>query len=134
MQYAIDRCGPGVMTDALTNNGRQKMKRGTILGFRGSWSSGIAALIIKNEKEKVIEIPCENTATARALDACYGGVIQAGRTVSEKPFMGKKIFYEYDDMGLILGRFTPACDFCGNDPAVDVVEGQYVCMGCLDVK
>ena len=107
------------------------MDKGTILEFRGSWLSGIATLIIKDSKGKTKEIPCENTATVRALDACYGGVIQSGRTASEKSFVGKKIFYEYDDMGLLLGRFVPACDVCGKNPSSDVVDNQYVCEKCM---
>jgi len=107
------------------------MNKGTIVGFRGSWSSGIAELMIKDGKGRIKAIPCENTTTVRALDACYGGVIQSGRTASEKPFVGKKIFYEYDDMGLLLGRFVPACDVCGKNPSSDVVDHQYVCEKCM---
>ncbi|MGB3479898.1 MAG: hypothetical protein WBB67_12150 [bacterium] len=107
------------------------MNRGTILEFMGSWSSGIAILIIKDSKGKTKKIPCENTATVRALDACYGGVMQSGRTASEQPFVGKRIFYEYDDMGLLLGRFVPACDFCGKNPANDIIDGKYICNECM---
>ena len=107
------------------------MKKGTIIGFRGSWSSGIAQLLIKNAKGKVEAIPCENTATVRALDACYGGVIQSGMTADQSPFIGKKIFYEYNDMGLMLGSFAPVCDYCGRNPAIDVVDGKYVCNACM---
>jgi len=107
------------------------MNKGIIINFRGSWSSGIAELIIKDEKGKVKEIPCENTSTVRALDACYGGVISVGRTANQKPFIGKKIFYEYGDFGL-LGRFVPACDFCGENPATDIIDNKYICEKCLD--
>ena len=107
------------------------MNRGIIVGFRGSWSSGIAELLIKDKKGVIKAIPCENTATVRALDACYGGVIKSGRTASEKPFVGKNIFYEYDEMGLMLGSFAPACDFCGKQPAVDVIENEYICKKCM---
>jgi hypothetical protein len=107
------------------------MNKGTIIGFKGSWSSGIAMLVVKDEKNEVKEIPCENTATVRALDACYGGVIQSGRTASQKTIVGKKIFYEYGDMGLILGRFVPACDCCGKNPATDIIDGKYVCNECM---
>ena len=107
------------------------MNKGTILGFRGSWSSGIATLVVEDSKGKTREIPCENTATVRALDACYGGVIQSGRTASQEPFVGKKIFYEYDDMGLLLGAFVPACDFCEKNPATDIVDGRYICNECM---
>jgi len=106
------------------------MNRGIIVGFRGSWSSGIAELLIKDKKGVIKAIPCENTATVRALDACYGGVIKSGRTASEKPFVGKKIFYEYDEMGLMLGSFAPACDFCEKNPANDIIEGKYICNEC----
>jgi len=106
------------------------MNKGIILGFRGSWSSGIASLILKDESGKTIEIPCENTATVRALDACYGGVIKSGRTVNEKSFIGKKIFYEYDDLGLMLGGFVPVCDLCEENPADDIIDGHYLCSEC----
>ncbi|MEO0126316.1 MAG: hypothetical protein ABIL44_01030 [candidate division WOR-3 bacterium] len=110
------------------------MKKGTILEFRGSWLSGIATLVIKDERGKIKEIPCDNTATVRALDACYGNVIQSGRTVSQKPFVGKKIFYEYDEMGLVLGRFVPVCDFCEKNPAVRFLDGQYICKKCIGAR
>ena len=108
------------------------MNKGIIVGFRGSWSSGIAQLMIKDTKGHIKAIPCENTATVRALDACYGGVIRSGRTACEEPFVGKKIFYEYDDMGLMLGGFAPVCDSCGKHPAVDVFEDRYICKQCLE--
>jgi len=107
------------------------MKKGTIVGFKGSWSSGIAQLLIRNTKGKVIAIPCENTATVRALDACYGGVIQSGRTANQSSFIGKRIFYEYDNMGLMLGGFAPVCDYCGKHPAVNVIDGKYICNECI---
>jgi hypothetical protein len=88
--------------------------------------------MVKDTKGKIKAIPCENTTTVRALDACYGSVIQSGRTASEKPFVGKKIFYEYDDMGLMLGSFVPACDLCGKNPAVDIINDEYICKDCLE--
>ncbi len=108
------------------------MNKGIILGFRGSWSSGIATLLIKDSKGKIKEIPCENTATVRALDACYGNVISAGRTANQIPFIGKIIFYEYDDLSLLLGRLIPACDLCGENPAIEVIDDKYVCENCLE--
>jgi len=108
------------------------MNKGTIVGFKGSWSSGIAQLMIKDTKGNIKAIPCENTTTVRALDSCYGGVIQSGRTASEKPFVGKKIFYEYDDMGLMLGGFAPVCDSCGKNPAADIIDNEYICKHCLE--
>jgi hypothetical protein len=106
------------------------MNKGIIVGFRGSWSSGIAELVIRDEKGSVKAIPCENTSTVRALEACYGGVIGTGRTANQKPFVGKKIFYEYGEWGL-LGVFIPACDFCGDNPAVDALDGEYICEKCV---
>ena len=108
------------------------MNQGIILGLRGSWSSGIAQLIIKDENGHVKEIPCVNTATVCALDDCYGGVIQSGRTARQDSFVGKKIFYEYDEMGLMLGKFVPVCDTCHENPATEIVEGKYICETCLE--
>lgn len=107
------------------------MNKGTIIGFQGSLFSGIASLIIKDEKAKVKEIPCENTATVRALDACYGGVIGPGRTAHQRPFVGKKIFYQYGDLGL-LDRFVPVCDLCDDNPAVEALDGKYICKECIE--
>lgn len=106
------------------------MNKGTIVGFRGSWSSGIAQLVVEDDHGKQQSIPCENTATVRALNACYGNVINSGRTANPRSFIGKKIFYEYGEWGL-LGRFIPVCDFCDNNPAVEVFDGRYICEKCV---
>ena len=106
------------------------MNKGIITGFQGSFFSGIAALIVKDENGIIREVPCENAATVRALDACYGGVIGPGHTVVQRSFVGKKIFYECSDWGT-LGRFVPACDMCCENPAIDALDGKYVCEKCI---
>ena len=67
------------------------MRHGTIIGFRGTWSSGIAHLIIKNEKGEREEIACDNAQTVRSLDAAFGNVIGCGRTMREESIKGQKI-------------------------------------------
>ena len=79
-----------------------KMNRGTINGFHGSWMSGIATLIIDGRP-----VPCENTTTARTLDAAFGDVIISGHTVDSNAIAGKEIYWSMDEMGLVLGGFTP---------------------------
>ena len=49
------------------------MDRGTIDGFSGSWDSGLGYLVIDGQP-----VPCDNAATVRALEACFGGVITPG--------------------------------------------------------
>jgi len=79
-----------------------KMSKGTINGFHGSWMSGIATLIIDG-----VPIPCENTTTARALDACFGDVITNAHCVDSNAIAGKEVYWSLDEMGLILAGFTP---------------------------
>jgi hypothetical protein len=80
---------------------------GKITGFRGSWGSGMADLVINGKG-----VPCDNGTTVRSLEACFGNVIGAGHTVkSDGGFMGKRIAFSLDDMGLMMERFTPEQDF-----------------------
>ncbi len=44
------------------------MNKGTILGFHGTWGSGIAHLEIQDSKTGIASmIPCENSCTVRNL-------------------------------------------------------------------
>ena len=92
---------------------RGEVRRGTITGFRGSWMSGIGYLLVDG-----VGVACENAPTVRALDACFGDVIAEGHTVSQEAIIGKEIYYSMDDMGLVLGGFTPV-DEPGWDDEID---------------
>jgi len=83
------------------------MSRGTIAGFRGSWMSGLATLIVRREDGSLDMVPCDNAPTVRALEACFGGVIAPGRTVNVDAIRGREIEYGMDDMGLVLGWIRP---------------------------
>ena len=84
------------------------MNKGIIKNFRGSWGSGIAILEIEDCKTKeIIEVPCENACTVRALDACFGDVITNGHTADGEGYKNKKIEWDWDELGLILGGFSP---------------------------
>lgn len=80
---------------------------GTLERFVGSWSSGLGYLVIDGTP-----IPCENPATVRALDGCFGDVIQPGHTLLSESFEGREVVYSVDDLGLLLG-FTPIEDWDG---------------------
>ena len=80
---------------------------GTILGFYGSWGSGIATLSIKTESGEHVNIPCDNGPTVRALDAIFDNVIGPNHSLNNSAIKGKKIIYEMDDMGLVLGWIAP---------------------------
>lgn len=82
------------------------MKKATIVDLRGSWGSGIAILVVK-EGKKLKEIPADNAPLVRALDAMFAGVIAPGHTVNMDAIRGKKIVYEMDEMGLMLGSIGP---------------------------
>ena len=86
---------------------------GIIRGFSGTWMSGMGYLHIEDMDTGVIEpVPCENGATVRALQACFGDVIGDAHDVDNKGgHIGQEIYWDYDDMGLMLGGFTPAYDW-----------------------
>ena len=89
---------------------RGEMRRGTITGFSGHWLSGIGYLLVDG-----VGVPCENAPTVRALDACFGDVIAEGHTVSQETIVGKEIYYSMDDLGLVLGGFTPVDELVWDD-------------------
>ena len=85
-----------------------KIYRGKILNFQGSWASGIANLIIRDlDTNKLLAVPCDNSPTIRALEACFGNVITEGHTANGQGYKGKEIFWTYDEFGLIFGGFIP---------------------------
>lgn len=71
---------------------------GTIQGFRGSWGSGLAELVIDGQA-----IPCENAPTVRALEALFGGVIGPGHTVHLNAIVGQPVAYRTGEFGLLEG-------------------------------
>lgn len=75
---------------------------GKIVGFYGSWGSGLAQLQIETEKG-LVSVPCDNGPTVRALNALFPGFIAKGHTIDNSVIKGQKITYEMDDMGLVLG-------------------------------
>jgi hypothetical protein len=77
------------------------MNQGIIDSFGGSYGSGLATLVINGQP-----VMCENTGTVRALDACFGDVITDAHSVDEKPFVGQRIVFEVDNVG-ILEWFAP---------------------------
>ena len=85
------------------------MNKGIIKGFSGSWGSGLGFLLIEDCKTKQTEqIPCENASTVRALESCFGDTITDGHTANGSGFKNKKIYWDWDEIGLVLGGFTPA--------------------------
>lgn len=44
---------------------------GTLMGFDGSMGSGIAYLVVQDDKKVTHTIPCENAPTMRALLSIY---------------------------------------------------------------
>jgi len=77
--------------------------KGKIIGFRGSWGSGLGYLIIQTENG-IEQVPCDNAPTVRALDAAFGNVITRGHTVNQGAIKDKEIYYS---VGFVLEGFTP---------------------------
>jgi hypothetical protein len=86
---------------------KEKLDEGTIVGFSGSWGSGLGMLHIKKKNGSVISIPCDNAPTIRSLEDAYGNVIDEGHSVKQKAgFIGKKIKYKMSDWGT-MEYFVP---------------------------
>ena len=99
------------------------IKKGTIVGFHGSWMSGIATMDIKDSKTGEIQsVPCENGQTVRSLDSAFGGVIGQGHCVNLDAVKDKEIYWAMDDMGLMLAGFVPVDD--APDRVQEVYEAQ----------
>lgn len=77
--------------------------KGKIVGFYGSWGSGLAQLQIDTE-DGLKSIPCENAATVRALNALFPGFITDGHSIDNRIIEGQEITYEMGDMGLVLAH------------------------------
>jgi len=85
-----------------------EIRKGIIKDFQGSWGSGLGTLIIKDSETGVTDhLSCDNAATVRALEACFGNVITEGHTADGKGYKDQEVFWSMDDMGLVLGGFTP---------------------------
>ena len=90
-----------------------KIFKARILGFKGSWMSGLGALLLEDLDDSggPPMIHCENAPTVRALEGAFGNVIGNAHDVNnEGGHIGKEIYYSFDDMGLILECFTPVED------------------------
>ena len=82
--------------------------KGKIMAFHGTWMSGLATLAIEDYDRGLIEVPCDNAQTVRALDYAFGDVIGNAHTVNGDAIQGREIYYFMDEMGLVLGGFIPA--------------------------
>lgn len=100
------------------------INRGSILEFRGSWSSGIGYLVFQDESGDTVSVPCENAPTVRALEACFGNVIAGGHTVAqgeEAGYYNREVFWFQDFMGMLDG-FTPVEE--ASEELVEEYEAQ----------
>jgi len=89
--------------------GTGSVKKGIIRGFSGSWGSGIGFLLIEDEAGTILRVPCENGQTVRSLEACFGDVIGDGHCVrndDKAGYMGREIYWIYEDIGILLGGFV----------------------------
>ena len=83
----------GSPSESADKNG---VSHGVIDGFSGSWGSGLAYLIIDGQP-----VPCDNAATVRALEACFGDVIAPGHLVNQESIVGKEICYSVSPWGVL---------------------------------
>jgi len=87
--------------------------KGRIVNFIGTWGSGVATLVLRDQKGKEVKMAVENAPTVRALDSAFGGVIGEGHTVNLDAIKGKWIEYEYDQYGAVkyMTSFNPVGKF-----------------------
>lgn len=83
--------------------------KGRIIGFHGCRGSGLGFLTIEDSTtHELRSVPCDNAPTVRALEVAFGNVIGNAHDVEANGgHIGKEIYWSYDEMGLILGGFTP---------------------------
>ncbi|MBA7634804.1 hypothetical protein ES703_42402 [subsurface metagenome] len=87
------------------------IRKGRIKDFIGSWSSGLGFLVIEDSETGEIEqLPCDNGPTVRALENCFGDVITPNHTAKGNGYRNQEIFWSMDELGLVLGGFTPVED------------------------
>lgn len=85
-----------------------KIRKGKLIRFSGSWGSGLGTLEIEDSVTGVREcVPCDNGVTIRALEAAFGNVITPGHTANGNGYRGQEVYWSYDELGLVLGGFTP---------------------------
>ena len=100
-----------------------QVRRGKIVEFQGSWMSGLGALVIDDEDRGVVSIPCENAQTVRCLEGAFSNVIGDAHDVkTDGGHVGQEVYYSMDEMGLILGAFTPVDE--APDALVDFYEKE----------
>ena len=101
----------------------EKIKKGKITGFRGSWGSGLGYLQIQELETGIIKnIPCENAETVRSLEAAFGNVIDKNHSVNPKGgHIGQEIFYSMTAWGT-MEAFTPESE--ASEELVEEYERQ----------
>lgn len=93
------------------------IEKGTITGFAGSWGSGLGHLLING-----LPVMCENGATVRALEGCFGNVIGNAHNVeTEGGHVGQEVYYSTDGMGILEG-FTPVDE--ASEELIEAYEAQ----------
>jgi len=86
-----------------------EIRKGIIKNFSGSWLSGLGSILIEDSETGECEVvPCENASTVRALEGCFGDVVIDAHCVdSQGGHVDQEVYWSYDDIGLVLGGFTP---------------------------
>lgn len=95
--------------------------RAKIIELRGSWSSGLATLVVEDENGQRTGVACENGPTVRALDSAFGCIVP-GHCISQENIKGQEIYYTYDELGICLGGFSPV--YGASEELVEAYEAQ----------
>jgi len=75
--------------------------RGRIEGIHGSWGSGLATVLIRDEDGRLETLYADNGPLVRALEAMFGEIIEPGHTVNVEAVIGREIEYGTDELGML---------------------------------
>ncbi len=89
------------------------LRKGTIVGFEGSWGSGLAGLVLEEHGDRVT-VYADSGPLGRALESYYGASC-LGNVIDESRIEGREVMFATDSMGLLVG-LAPAddIDFVGD--------------------
>ena len=99
------------------------VRKGFLVQFHGSYGSGLGFMTIRDsETGSQDSVPCDNGATVRALEGCFGDVITPGHTASGAGYKEQEVYWSLDEMGMMLQAFTPVDE--ASDELIEAYEAE----------
>lgn len=81
----------------------KKFYRGKIIGFFGSWGSGLATLHVEHNDGTIETIPCKNELAIKLLKNKFSNIVRSdGGIKYDGEHVGKEILYSIDKWGNLI--------------------------------